>query len=70
MPGADRHHVEGLAEAIEEAATRQNATPAPPVPSVKTLDQFDFEFQPSIDRRQVRELAGRADNELLALARV
>src|SRR4030095_8779121 len=30
------------------------------LPWVKTLDQFDFEFQPSIDRRQVRELAGRS----------
>lgn len=27
-------------------------------PWIKTLDQFDFEFQPSLDRRQVRELAG------------
>ena len=27
-------------------------------PWVKTLDQYDFEFQPSLDRRQVRELAG------------
>jgi DNA replication protein DnaC len=27
-------------------------------PWVKTLEQFDFEFQPSVDRRQVRELAG------------
>jgi DNA replication protein DnaC len=27
-------------------------------PWIKTLDQFDFDFQPSIDRRQVRELAG------------
>lgn len=27
-------------------------------PWLKTLDQFDFEFQPSIDRRQMRELAG------------
>jgi DNA replication protein DnaC len=26
-------------------------------PSVKTLSQFDFSFQPSIDERQVRELA-------------
>ena len=25
---------------------------------LKTLEQFDFEFQPSLDRRQVRELAG------------
>lgn len=33
-------------------------------PWVKTLDQFDFDFQPSLDRRQVRELAGleRAHN--------
>lgn len=29
-------------------------------PCIKTLDQFDFEFQPSIDRRVVRELAGLA----------
>lgn len=27
-------------------------------PWIKTLDQFDFEFQPSLDRKQVRELAG------------
>jgi len=27
-------------------------------PWVTTLDQYDFEFQPSLDRRQVRELAG------------
>ncbi len=27
-------------------------------PWVKTLEQFDFGFQPSVDRRQVRELAG------------
>ena len=25
---------------------------------LKTLEQFDFDFQPSLDRRQVRELAG------------
>jgi DNA replication protein DnaC len=36
-------------------------------PWLKTLDQFDFEFQPSLDRRQIRELAGtgfisRAEN--------
>jgi DNA replication protein DnaC len=29
-------------------------------PWIKTLDQFDFDFQPSIDRRVVRELAGLA----------
>ncbi len=27
-------------------------------PWLKTLEQFDFDFQPSLDRRQVRELAG------------
>lgn len=27
-------------------------------PWVKTLDQYEYEFQPSVDRRQVRELAG------------
>src|SRR4030065_2192408 len=27
-------------------------------PWIKTLDQFDFDFQPSLDRRVVRELAG------------
>ena len=38
-------------------------------PWVKTLEQFEFDFQPSLDRRQVRELAGlsfveRAHNEI------
>jgi DNA replication protein DnaC len=28
------------------------------LPWVKTLEQFDFDYQPSIDRRVVRELAG------------
>lgn len=28
------------------------------LPWVKTLEQFDYEFQPSLDRRLVRELAG------------
>jgi DNA replication protein DnaC len=27
-------------------------------PWLKTLEQFDFDFQPSLDRRQIRELAG------------
>jgi DNA replication protein DnaC len=27
-------------------------------PWLKTLEQFDFDFQPSLDRRQVRELSG------------
>jgi DNA replication protein DnaC len=40
------------------------------LPWIKTLDQFDFEYQPSIDRKQVRELAGlsfveRAQNVVL-----
>lgn len=28
------------------------------LPWVKTIEQFDFDFQPSLDKRQVRELAG------------
>jgi DNA replication protein DnaC len=27
-------------------------------PWVKTIEQFDFDFQPSLDRRQIRELTG------------
>jgi len=27
-------------------------------PWIKTIDQFDFDFQPSLDRKQLRELAG------------
>jgi len=39
-------------------------------PWIKTLEQFDFSFQPSIDRKVVRELAGlsfveRAENVIL-----
>lgn len=39
-------------------------------PWVKTLEQFDFSFQPSLDRRLMRELAGltfaeRAENVIL-----
>jgi DNA replication protein DnaC len=39
-------------------------------PWLKTLDQFDFDFQPSLDKRQVRELTGmsfveRAHNVIL-----
>jgi len=39
-------------------------------PWIKTLDQFDFTFQPSLDRKVVRELAGlsfveRAENVIL-----
>lgn len=32
IPGADRHHVEGLAGAIEQADTGPDATPAQPTP--------------------------------------
>jgi DNA replication protein DnaC len=40
------------------------------LPWVKTLEQFDFSFQPSIDRKVIRELAGlgfvdRAENVVL-----
>ena len=40
------------------------------LPAVKTLEQFDFGFQPSLDRKVVRELAGlsfveRAENVIL-----
>jgi DNA replication protein DnaC len=39
-------------------------------PGVKTIEQFDFSFQPSLDRKVVRELAGlsfveRAENVIL-----
>src|SRR5919201_1496524 len=39
-------------------------------PTVKTLDEFDFKFQPSVDQRLVRELAmgrflAQADNVLI-----
>ncbi len=39
-------------------------------PWIKTLEQFDFDFQPSIDRKLIRELAGlsfvdRAENVVL-----
>lgn len=40
------------------------------LPWVKTLEQFDFTFQPGIDRKVVRELAGlvfveRSENVIL-----
>jgi len=35
VPGADRHHVEGLAEAIEEAVTGRTATLAQPAPTAE-----------------------------------
>jgi integrase len=39
VPGADRHHVEAMAEAIEEAGREPNATPAQPLPA--EADQHD-----------------------------
>lgn len=40
------------------------------LPWVKTLEQFDFDFQPSLDRKVIRELAGlgfveRGENVIL-----
>jgi integrase len=40
VPGADRHHVEGLAEAIEAAGSEPNATSAQPLPA--RADQQHF----------------------------
>ena|SRR2546421_11523525 len=37
-PGADRHHVEGLADAIETAGTEPDATQAQPLPASKQID--------------------------------
>ena len=62
--GRDLDYKSFLAQALEaewqgrfrrgiEARLRQSR-----FPWVKTLEQFDFDFQPSLDRRQVRELAG------------
>ncbi len=62
--GRDLDYKSFLAQALEaewhgrfqrgiEARLRQSR-----FPWIKTLDQFDFDFQPSLDRKQVRELAG------------
>ncbi|MFP1464219.1 ATP-binding protein [Escherichia coli] len=47
---------------MEREASAQYGVPAEtgPLPWVKTLEQFDFGFQPGIDRKVVRELAGLA----------
>lgn len=44
----------------------------PRFPWVKSLEQFDFDFQPSLDRRQVRELAAfwQLAKEDMAVARL
>jgi DNA replication protein DnaC len=40
-----------------EQTAHQNRRKAARLPAVKTLDAFDFSFQPSLNERQVRELA-------------
>jgi DNA replication protein DnaC len=56
---------QGRAQRGQEARLRQAR-----FPWLKTLEQFDFEFQPSLDRKQVRELAtasfvGRGNNVMI-----
>jgi DNA replication protein DnaC len=53
-------HLKGVESRLEQAR----------LPWHKTLEQFDFGFQPSLDRKLIRELAGlafveRADNVIL-----
>ena len=53
-------HQKGLENRLKQAR----------LPWIKTLEQFDFSFQPSIDRKVIRELAGgafveRAENVIL-----
>jgi DNA replication protein DnaC len=43
-------HLKGVEARLKQAG----------LPGVKTLEQFDFGFQPSLDRRVIRELAGLA----------
>lgn len=58
----DRPYADFLLDLLEaEARTRQetrlhNALKRARLPFRKTLDQFDFAFQPSIDEREMREL--------------
>lgn len=55
-------YAEFLAQLLEcEASARrerllQTRTRMARLPVIKTLDQFDFGFQPSIDQRQIREM--------------
>lgn len=62
----DLNYREFLAEALgcEYAGRHQRGLDArlkaARLPWIKTLEQFDFAFQPSIDRKLVRELAGCA----------
>ncbi len=53
-------HQKGLESRLKQAR----------LPWLKTLEQFDFSFQPSIDRKVIRELSGgafveRAENVIL-----
>ncbi|MFP1464085.1 ATP-binding protein [Escherichia coli] len=52
----------GVAAGMEREASAQYEVPLKQArfPWVKTLEQFDFGFQPGIDRKVVRELAGLA----------
>lgn len=72
----DWSYQEFLAQALETewAGRHRKGTDArlhqARLPWVKTLEQFEFDFQPSIDRKVVRELAGlafveRAENVVL-----
>ena len=44
--------------ALRAERSRQMLVKLATFPTIKTLEQFDFDFQPSLDRRQVRELSG------------
>jgi DNA replication protein DnaC len=53
-------HVKGVESRLTQAR----------LPGIKTLDQYDLSFQPSLDRKTIRELAGlsfveRAENVLM-----
>ena len=58
----DRSYADFLLDLLEDEArlrreTRfKNALKRARLPFVKTLEQFDFAFQPSIDQREIREL--------------
>ncbi len=54
--------VHGVAAGMEREASRgmESRLKQARFPWVKTLEQFDFGFQPGIDRKVVRELAGLA----------
>ncbi|MCL8207122.1 MAG: IS21-like element helper ATPase IstB [Actinomycetia bacterium] len=47
----------GVEVAARRERSRRTRTRLAPRPFLRTLEQFDFSFQPSIDERQIRELA-------------